>query len=163
MRYFPEEYSKTWLQHLHDHFFWEAEHRMNIFHKVTSSTIRNRYLKELYNMWLGVQGAYDEGLIRGDAVLATALWRNVFRSNQEVDWKDVALVTGFVRRGLRALDRASDRTIVAALIQFNSPASETPLVMRPSPLLNKPFSREDEVDVRKVVEQGKENEDEKKK
>ncbi|KAI9723507.1 MAG: Protein cbp3, mitochondrial [Chrysothrix sp. TS-e1954] len=145
MRYFSEGYANVWMQHLHDHFFWEAEHRMTIFHKINSRTLRNTYLKDLYNQWRGVQGAYDEGLVKGDAVLATAVWRNVFTAKADVDWKYVALVVGFMRRGVRALDKAGDRAIVGSMVRFGSPMSEMPLVLKPSRGLHEPFNEEDEI------------------
>ena len=117
---------------------------MTIFHKITSRTLRNKYLKDLYNQWRGVQGAYDEGLVKGDAVLATAVWRNIFKASDDVDWKNVALVVGFMRRGVRALDKAHDRAIVGSMVRFGGPMSELPLVMKPSRGLHEPFGEEDE-------------------
>lgn len=153
LRYFPPEYAPIWLQHLHDHFFYEAEHRMTIFHGLSSRTIRNKYLKDLYNQWLGVQGAYDEGLVRGDAVLAAAVWRNVFKADENVDWRDVALVVGFMRRGLRGLDRAKDQTIVGAMVRFGSPMSEMAVVEEPSAGLSEAFGAEDDDEMAKFVEE----------
>jgi len=155
IRYFPPDYAPLWLQHLHDHFFYEAEHRMTIFHGLSSRTIRNKYLKELYNQWRGVQGAYDEGLVKGDAVLGAAVWRNVFKGNEDVDWRRVALVVGFMRRGLRGLDRAHDRTVVGGLIKFGSPMSEMAVVEKHSKGIKEPFGTVDEDLLKKFIEQGK--------
>jgi len=150
LRYFPEEFAGIWMQHLHDHFFYEAEHRMNIFHDISSRSIRNKYLKELYNQWRGVQGAYDEGLIRGDAVLAAAVWRNIFKADDNVDWRHVALVVSFMRRSLAGLDKAKDQTIVGAAIKFGSPMSEAAIVDATSELMEEPFGSEDEEDFQKL-------------
>ncbi len=152
LRYFPPEYAQTWLQHFHDHFFYEAEHRMTIFHGISSRSIRNRYLKDLYNQWRGVLGAYDEGLIKGDAVLATAVWRNIFKAKDDVDWRNVGLVVSFMRRALRALDRAHDRAIVGAMLKFGNPMSEMALVQKPSGGMKEPFGREDEEDLKRYLE-----------
>lgn len=152
MRYFSDKNAKLWLQLLTDQFFYEAEHRMTTFHAMSSSAIRSKNLKDLYNQWRGVQGAYDEGLIRGDAVLGTAVWRNVFKAKDDADWRHVALVVGFMRRGLRALDRAHDSTLVAGLIRFGSPMSEMSITLRPSDGMKRPFTAEDEQDIRKVLE-----------
>lgn len=153
LRYFPPEFAPIWLQHLHDHFFYEAEHRMTIFHGLSSRTIRNKYLKDLYNQWLGVQGAYDEGLVRGDAVLAAAVWRNIFKADDDVDWTKVALVVGFMRRGLRGLDRAKDQTLVAAMIKFGSPMSEMAIVEEEAPELKEALSSMDEKDLAEFEEE----------
>lgn len=117
---------------------------MTLFHKITSRGIRNRYLKDLYNQWRGVQGAYDEGLVKGDAVLATAIWRNVFKGDENVDWRNVALVTSFVRRALKGLDGAKDDTIRRAAVKFRSgPGDEGPVVDQESRGLNAPWEMED--------------------
>lgn len=144
LRYFPQQYSTLWLQHLHDHFFYEAEHRMTIFHGISARGVRNKYLKDLYDQWRGVTAAYDEGLIRGDAVLAAAVWRNVFKAREDVDWTKVALVVSFMRRGLRALDKAQDRQIVGGLVRFASPGTEAAMVGAESEWMKKSFGPEDE-------------------
>lgn len=124
---------------------------MTIFHDISSRGVRNRYLKELYNQWRGVQGAYDEGLIRGDAVLAAAVWRNIFKADDNVDWRHVALVVSFMRRSLAGLDRAKDQTIVGAMVKFGSPMSETAVVDEPSKLMDEPFGPRDEEDLQKLL------------
>lgn len=144
MRYFEPADAQRWQQQLHDAFFMEAEHRMTIFHSIGSRAIRNRYLKELYNQWRGVLGAYDEGLIKGDAVLGAAVWRNIFKADENADWRDVALVVSFMRRGLRALDRAGDGTVASALIRFGTPLTERAIVEGESKGLSAPFGPEDD-------------------
>jgi cytochrome b pre-mRNA-processing protein 3 len=153
LRYFPSQYSTIWLQHLHDHFFYEAEHRMTIFHAISAKGVRQKYLKDLYDQWRGVTAAYDEGLIRGDAVLATAVWRNVFKAREDVDWTKVALVVAFMRRGLRGLDKAQDRQIVGGLIRFASPMSEAAMVDAESEWMNKAFGPEDEETLQKYLKE----------
>jgi len=144
LRYFPPQYASIWLQHLHDHFFYEAEHRMTIFHAISAKGVRQKYLKDLYDQWRGVTAAYDEGLIRGDAVMAAAVWRNVFKGREDVDWTKVALVVAFMRRGLRGLDKAQDRQVVGGMIRFASPMGEVKTVQAESELMNRPFEQQDE-------------------
>lgn len=153
LRYFPPSYANIWMQHLTDHFFYEAEHRMTIFHQISSRMIRNRYLKDLYDQWRGITGAYDEGLIRGDAVMAAAVWRNVFKAKDDVDWTKVALVVSFMRRGIRGLDRADDKRIVGGLIKFGSPMTELGSVEESSPEMDKPFGKEEEEALEKFMKE----------
>jgi len=47
--------------------------------------------------------AYDEGLVKGDAELAGAVWRNLFKGKEEVDWVKVAEVVAFMRKSVRLL------------------------------------------------------------
>lgn len=140
---FPPESAGLWLQQLHDAFFYEAEHRMTIFHQLSSRGVRNKYLKDLYNQWRGVQAAYDEGLIKGDAILATAIWRNIFAAKDDVDWEDVAMVVSFMRRGLRGLEKADDGQIAASMVRFGSPLSERAIVAQPSRGLARGFSEQE--------------------
>ena len=58
---------------------------MDVVHDMGSSSIRQRYLKDLFVQWRGVILAYDEGLVKGDAVLAAAVWRNLFKAREDVD------------------------------------------------------------------------------
>lgn len=117
---------------------------MTLFHKISSRAIRNRYLKDLYNQWRGVQGAYDEGIVKGDAVLATAIWRNVFKGDENVDWRNVAIVTSFARRALKGLDGAKDEQIRKGRIRFSSPIGEGVTVEKDARGLKAPFEKVDE-------------------
>lgn len=47
--------------------------------------------------------AYDEGLVKGDAELAGAVWRNLFKGDEEVDWVKVAEVVAYIRRSVKLL------------------------------------------------------------
>ncbi len=102
---------KRYEQYLLDHFSHAAEDRMMLLHGISARGIRNRYLKDLFVQWRGLLAAYDEGLVRGDAVLAAALWRNLWKGDEAVDWEKVALVVGFVRRALRLLAAVKDAEV----------------------------------------------------
>lgn len=71
---------------------------MLILHGMSARGIRNRYLKDLFIQWRGLLAAYDEGLVKGDAVLAGAVWRNLFKGDEEVDWIKVSVIVGYMRR-----------------------------------------------------------------
>ncbi|KAI9672131.1 MAG: Protein cbp3, mitochondrial [Alyxoria varia] len=144
LRYFPKDMADIWIQHLHNHFFWEAEHRLDVYHGMYSQGVRAKHLKELFHQWRGCFTAYDEGLFRGDAVLGTAVWRNVFKADENVDWRHVAQVVAFMRRGLRALDRAPDRLLTSASIKFGNPFGDMESVLAKSKIMDEPFTREDE-------------------
>ncbi|KAK5141201.1 Serine carboxypeptidase 3, partial [Cryomyces antarcticus] len=65
---------------------------MATYHGMVARGTRNKYLKDLFIQWRGVLAAYDEGLIRGDAVMAAAVWRNVFKGDENVDAEKLALI-----------------------------------------------------------------------
>ncbi|TAQ87717.1 hypothetical protein B7494_g3949 [Chlorociboria aeruginascens] len=92
-RCFPAASMEVWQQHLIDHFFHDAEDRMVVNHKMTARGTRNRYLKDLFVQWRGLIAAYDEGIIKGDTVLAAAVWRNMFKADENVDVRHLAQIT----------------------------------------------------------------------
>lgn len=120
-RCFDAEQSKLWQQHLLDHFFYEAENRMMTSHNMHARATRNKYLKDLFIQWRGLLFAYDEGLVRGDAVLASAVWRNVFKGGERVDVRGLAAIVGFVRRSLVELEKVGDEELRRGAWRFGSP------------------------------------------
>lgn len=81
---------------------------MLLLHTISARGIRNRYLKDLFLQWRGIIAAYDEGLIKGDAVLASAVWRNLFKGEDDVDWRNVAMVVAYMRKAVVELERVKD-------------------------------------------------------
>lgn len=143
LRLFPEAHAHHWHQNLLDHFFYAAEDRMAVYHGMSARSIRNRYLKDLFVQWRGVLTAYDEGLIKGDAVLATAIWRNIFDADESVDAERVAQLVGWFRKSLRDLDRLQDAEIASGEIGFQDPEGLLGVVGKESKLLKTPFSEAD--------------------
>ena len=94
-------------------------------HNMVARAVRNKYLKDLFVQWRGLQAGYDEGLVKGDAVLATAVWRNIFKGDPEVDWRGVGEVVSYVRHVLRVLGEMSDAEIANGDLGFGGdPGSE---------------------------------------
>ncbi|KAI9691490.1 MAG: Protein cbp3, mitochondrial, partial [Bathelium mastoideum] len=139
LRCLPASEFALFQQHLNNACFAAAEHRMISLHRINLSGMRQRYLKDLFGQWRGVSVAYDEGLIRGDAVLATAIWRNIFKADQDVDVEKVAAVTSYLRRLLRMLDKMGDAQIRRVVIQWPGLEQEEVLVRAESPQLKAPF------------------------
>jgi cytochrome b pre-mRNA-processing protein 3 len=140
IRCFPASSTpQTYLQHLLDHFFYDAENRMTINHNMHARGTRNRYLKDLFIQWRGLLAAYDEGLVKGDAVLAAAVWRNVFKGGEEVDVRKVAMVVSYLRRALKGLERVPDETVQMGEVVFGDPGREAVLVRQKSRMMSLPF------------------------
>lgn len=112
---------QTYSRHLIDHFSHNAEHRMDVMHDLGSRSVRNKYLKDLFIQWRGIIAAYDEGLIKGDAVLGAAVWRNLWKASptgpdgKEIDWTKVAWVVAYMRRVLSELSKMDEADLVIAL------------------------------------------------
>ncbi|KAH0614686.1 uncharacterized protein H6S33_000322 [Morchella sextelata] len=127
-RAFEPENVQTWQQHFVDHFFYDSEGKMIQDYKLTSGGQRKKYLKDLYAQYRGMIAGYDEGLVKGDAVLAAAIWRNVFDADPDVDVELLAMITSYVRRCVAGLDKVEDEVVHAGKIKFGSPMEEEPLV-----------------------------------
>ena len=112
---------QTYSRHLIDHFSHSAEHRMDVLHGLTSRGIRNKFLKDLFIQWRGVLAAYDEGLIKGDAVLGAAVWRNLWKAShtapdgKDLDWSKIAQVVAYMRRVLSELSQVHEADLVFQL------------------------------------------------
>jgi cytochrome b pre-mRNA-processing protein 3 len=133
--------TQTWQQHLLDHFFYDAENRMMVNHNMHARGTRNKYLKDLFIQWRGLLAAYDEGIYKGDAVLAAAIWRNVFKANEDVDIKALAQIVSYMRRALKGLDSMPDETLMSVDLQFGSPKDEANAVAMKSKMMDLPFEK----------------------
>lgn len=108
LRCFDHKEWQAWQKGLVDHFFNDAEAKMGDIHAMTSRMIRSRYLSTLFESWRGVVLSYDEGLVKGDAELAAAVWRNLYKSKEDVDMRNVAAIVRWIRGAVQRLDRAND-------------------------------------------------------
>lgn len=151
LRCFPKEHAGIWHQNLLDHFFYAAEDRMAVWHGMSARGVRNRHLKDLWLQWRGLLLSYDEGLIKGDAVMASAVWRNMFKAREEVDIGDVAVVAAYMRRELQRLGEMSDEQVSEGKVVFGAPETLRSLLGKESPWMRKSFTAED----LKGLEEGK--------
>lgn len=122
LRALPSQESfRTHSRYLFDHFSHAAEERMDVLHGLTNRSIRNKYLKDLFIQWRGILAAYDEGLVKGDAVLGAAVWRNLWKANhtgpdgRDVNWEAVAWVVAYMRRVLFELSQRSEADLTIIL------------------------------------------------
>lgn len=105
-----ENYSELQMhqRYLIEHFSQNAEDKMLLLHSMEARGIRNRYLKDLFIQWRGCIAAYDEGMVKGDAVLGAAIWRNLFKGEEQVDWEKVAIVVAYMRKCIKLLGEYPD-------------------------------------------------------
>jgi cytochrome b pre-mRNA-processing protein 3 len=132
-RMFPKTHASIWVQHLTNNAFYAAEDRLVVYHQLNANSLRQKYLKDMFAQWRAVLLSYDEGLVKGDAVLAAAIWRNLFASREDVDFQRLAQVVGYMRRELRRLDMAKDDDVLNGHWKFGGdPALEESVVRTPS-------------------------------
>lgn len=89
-RSLPAPLGRTYTQELINHFFIDVELRIRGPYAVTQSKLIKGYMRDMLEQYRGSVSAYDEGLVAGDAVLAAAIWRNVFGAG----WGGVGGVKG---------------------------------------------------------------------
>lgn len=102
-------------RYLIEHFSNAAEDKMALLHGMSARGVRNKFLKDLFQQWRGVLYAYDEGLVKGDAVLGAAVWRNLWKAEEDVDWEKVAVVVGYMRRCIAGLGDVGVQEIATGL------------------------------------------------
>ena len=139
---------QNYHRYLIEHFSRGAEDKMIILHNMNAQGIRSRYLKDMFLQWRGILASYDEGLVKGDAILASALWRNLFRGDENVDWEKVALVVAYLRRTVSVVGSKSMGQILESLSRQDSlwalgkaqAMGLQQLVDEPSPALEEPIA-----------------------
>lgn len=97
---------------------------MAVQHGMTAAGTRQKYLKDIFVQWRGILAAYDEGLAKNDAVLASALWRNIFKADENVDIVKLAQIVSFMRKSLVKLDSMDDLEFMQQGMNFVDPAGE---------------------------------------
>lgn len=112
---------------------------METQHAITSGSVRSRYLKDLFVQWRGILAAYDEGLVKGDAVMAAAVWRNIFKGAEDVDPVQLATVVSYLRREIARVGALSDDLIANGVVDFGDPSAEKSAVVMKSKLMDAPF------------------------
>ncbi|MCJ1434922.1 Protein cbp3, mitochondrial [Xylographa pallens] len=147
IRCFPAAHAPTWNQHMINHFSYLAEERMVTVHNIQARMVRNKYLKDLFVQWRGLTAGYDEGLVKGDAVLAAAVWRNVCKADENVDLQKLGMVVAYMRSVLSALDTMDDSAVATGDVVFGSPSNEAALVKQRSKMMDMEFTSENQAPV----------------
>lgn len=88
-------------------FWYDVEHRIKLA-GVKSRNIVQGSTKELSSMFYGLLFAFDEGIVSDDAVLASAVWRNLFaHCRDETSMQEIVPVVEYIRSYVRSLDSIS--------------------------------------------------------
>jgi cytochrome b pre-mRNA-processing protein 3 len=141
IRHLPRRMADHWNELLTNHFFWTAEKTMDFEHKI-DATQRKKYLDSYFQVWTGAILALDEGLAKGDAVLAAALWRLLFDGADGVDPERLALATAYVRRELARVSRLDDAVLARGYVGFGQPLGDEVLAKKSS-WMRAPFEEDE--------------------
>ncbi|KAJ1916797.1 Ubiquinol cytochrome-c reductase assembly protein Cbp3 [Mycoemilia scoparia] len=115
--------NKHYNQELVDNLFMDAEQKIRRA-GIKSGKIINDTLKDLVSSFRGSLMAYDEGMIKGDAVLASALWRNLLVAPVEGEVEEVGCaklmeeLTMYLRKQLVLLEKVSDDDFIRGNFEF---------------------------------------------
>lgn len=105
-------------QEVVNRFFEDAEEKIREA-GVTSERIIQRELRDKVASFHGGVLAYDEGMCKNDAVLAGALWRNMYTDASYNE--GLAYMTRYVREQLYRLQRCPEQTVREGNVTFTPP------------------------------------------
>ncbi|KAJ9048768.1 Serine carboxypeptidase 3 [Entomophthora muscae] len=92
---------------------------------VNSERIVAKTAKSLIEAFRGGNLAYDEGICKSDAVLAAALWRNLFTTaDGSIKGKQITYMVRYVRQQLKHVDGISSNYVFNGLITFTKPEAK---------------------------------------
>ncbi len=133
---FPKTHAPVWIQHLTNHAFYAAEDRLVVWHKFNANSLRQKYLKDMFSQWRAALLSYDEGFVKGDAMLAAAVWRNLLSGREDVDFEKLAQIVAYIRQELQRLDQATDDEVANGGWKFNhNPGEDLQIVQRRSAMM----------------------------
>lgn len=121
MRAMPFKYGRNYQQKLVDRFFRDMELRLVDEMSINSKRIADQYLKDYNAQLRGLVCSYDEGFATDDITLATAVWRNLFNGEKNIDFAHLEAVVKYIRSNLYVLSKMSDRDFAFGKFKFVSP------------------------------------------
>ncbi|KAJ1549047.1 hypothetical protein HK096_000662 [Nowakowskiella sp. JEL0078] len=104
---------KAMSQEIFNHLWVDVELEL---HKAGAQRILN-IVKDLLSGYYGHTLAYNEGLFKGDPVLASALWKNVY-GGKEINATQLAVLLRYVREQLKRIHDAPKDEILSGKFKF---------------------------------------------
>lgn len=99
-------------------FFWSDVERRLVALGMTNPLIFSKNLTLYTKFYYGTVVALDECLNASDALLADALWRNVFSLSDDVSPRTLAMLVHYVRRELFRLAKHDSAAIFDGRVKF---------------------------------------------
>ncbi|GMM52609.1 Cbp3 protein [Starmerella bacillaris] len=118
MRVMPRKYCKEYQQKLVNGVFQDIDYQLREVLRVDSDRTTNNYKKQFSQQLRGSVFSYDEAILGGDTVLASALWRNLYAQSDVVDLTVLEHLVQYVRANLYILGNMSDTDFAGGLFQF---------------------------------------------
>jgi len=102
---------RTLSRHVIEVMWNDMEERLRLLDVIDTSEKREA-MEEYCQQFFGSIIAYDEGLMRDDKVLASALWRNLFHLRKDIDAESLLLMVEYVRKQTQYLEQQDSETIL---------------------------------------------------
>ncbi|EEB06101.1 ubiquinol cytochrome-c reductase assembly protein Cbp3 [Schizosaccharomyces japonicus yFS275] len=131
IRCFPKDQASAFSQALADVFFEDMERRMSLDFEIHSNRMVQTYLRDFNQQRSGAVYAYDQSFLSGDAEMAAAVWRNLFRSSEEVDMRLLALIVAYIRANVTHLSNLSDSVLMNETPQLFIPINSLENAVHP--------------------------------
>lgn len=110
-----------------DTFFEDIEMRIYYEYNIKSHRFIQKQMKMLYENFRGLTVAYDEGILKNDAVLAAAFWRNLFQTTPNtVDFEKLAKIVNYFWKNMKLLDMSGQEAFQTGEFGFLSPDRTPP-------------------------------------
>jgi cytochrome b pre-mRNA-processing protein 3 len=100
-------------------FFWSDVERRLVALGFTNPLIFGKNLNMYTNFYFGAVIAYDEALNASDALLADALWRNIFDLSPDVSPRTLAMLVHYVRREVYNVMRLDITAVFDGRVSFS--------------------------------------------
>jgi hypothetical protein len=127
LRCYPPRTTRMYQQMLTDAFFEDIEMRIYFEYNIKSQRFIQKQMKEFFENFRGITIAYDEGIVKSDAVLAAAFWRNLYQSSQTaVDFEKLAKIVNYFWKNMKLLDMSGQKAFQAGEFGFLSPDRTPP-------------------------------------
>lgn len=96
---------------------------------VNNPRVQDKYMHELLSTHYGCSLAYDEGYEGSDALLASALWRNIFSMDEQVDPQRLHDLVRYVRFQTGRVFKIPEEKLVMGEVKWSLP----PPLVQPNP------------------------------
>lgn len=107
--------AKEVMQSVFEHLWLDIELKLAEAGAKRVNGIVQRMVASYYGQFL----AYDEGLYRGDAVLAAALWRNLLDADEDITPAKLEQLVIYVRRQLARISEAPTEDVIHGKFSFD--------------------------------------------
>jgi len=121
LRIEDQKFSDSYEQKIIDYYWKDIEDGLMNEAKVQHPVIALKYSKEHALNYKGYMAAFDIGLYDGDAMLAEAIWRNMYEMKEDVPIEEIGEIVRYIRREIHNLHQLDRNTIERGVLNWGPP------------------------------------------